>query len=85
MENPSNINEIDGDFVVDYCKEQGAEAVAWLKEIYNRPPKPDKNKVLREISFIEVRNEFARKYFSHLVPVGKGNDKKSMRERLAEL
>jgi hypothetical protein len=65
---PQNINDIDGEFVMGYCKQQGQAAVDWLKEIYARPKKKDKNGKEREISFIEVRNEFARKYFPHLAP-----------------
>ena len=72
---PQNINEIDGEFVVDYCKAQGQAAVDWLKGVYARPPKQDKNGNLREISFIEVRNEFARQYFPALMPTSKARKK----------
>jgi hypothetical protein len=77
---PHNINDIDGEFVVNYCKGQGQEGVAWLKEIYARPKKKDKNGVERAISFIEVRNEFARKYFPHLAP-----KRKSKRQTIKDM
>ncbi len=79
MEIPQTINDIDGDYVMTYCKEQGQEGVDWLKEIYSRSKRPDKNGVLREISFIEVRNEFARKYFPHLV------QKRKQRKKLSRI
>ena len=72
---PQNINEIDGEFVVDYCKAQGQAAVDWLKEVYTAPPKKDKNGKERDISFIEVRNLFARKYFPALMPTSKAKKK----------
>lgn len=84
METPQTINDIDGDFVMAYCKEQGQEGVNWLKEIYSKPKRPDKNGVLREISFIEVRNEFARKYFPHLAPKKK-TKKKTIKDKLKDL
>lgn len=71
MQAPQTINDIDGGYIVSYCKEQGQEAIDWLKAIYARPKKKDKNGVERDISFIEVRNEFARKYFPNLAPKGK--------------
>ncbi len=84
MDVPQNINDINGDYVFDYCKEQGQEAIDWLKEVYARPPKRDKNGVEREISFIEVRNEFARKFFPHLAPKSKSK-KKTIKNRLENL
>lgn len=71
MQAPQTINDIDGEYIVSYCKEQGQEAIDWLKAVYARPKKKDKNGVERDISFIEVRNEFARKYFPSLAPKGK--------------
>jgi len=84
METPQNINDINGEFVVTYCKEQGAAAVDWLKGVYARPKKEDKNGKAREISFIEVRNEFARKYFPHLIPQSK-TKKKTIKNLLDSL
>lgn len=84
MEVPQNINDINGDYVFDYCKEQGQEAIDWLKAIYAKPPKKDKNGHEREISFIEVRNEFARKFFPHLAPKSKAK-KKTIKNRLENL
>lgn len=71
MQTPQTINDIDGAYIVDYCKEQEQDAIDWLKELYARPKKKDKNGVERDISFIEVRNEFARKYFPSLAPKSK--------------
>lgn len=84
MEIPQNINDIDGDFVVAYCKQQGQEAVDWLKEVYARPPKKDKNGRERTISFIEVRNDFARKFFPHLAPKRK-TKRQTIKDKLDNL
>jgi transposase len=84
MNAPQNINDIDGDYVMNYCKSQGQESVDWLKEVYARPKKKDKNGIERAISFIEVRNEFARKYFPHLAPKKKSR-KKTIKDMLDNL
>ena len=84
MDVPQNINDIDGDFVFSYCKSQGQEGVDWLKAIYAQPKKKDKNGVERDISFIEVRNEFARKYFPHLAPKKKSK-KQTIKDKLNDL
>ena len=84
MEQPNNINDINGDFVLDYCKERGGEAVEWLKEVYNTPVKADKNGRERTISFIEVRNRFVQRYFPALLPKS-GKKKKTLKDRLNEL
>lgn len=84
MQTPQTINDIDGKFIVDYCKGQGQDAIDWLKEIYARPKKKDKNGVERDISFIEVRNEFARKYFPNLAPKSKSK-KQTIKDLLENL
>lgn len=84
MQTPQTINDIDGKFIVDYCKEQGQDAIDWLKEIYARPKKKDKNGMERDISFIEVRNEFARKYFPSLAPKSKSK-KQTIKDLLENL
>ena len=84
METPRNINDIDGDFVEAYCREQGQEVTAYVNSLYDQPPKPDKNGAERDISFIEIRNEFARKYFPDLAPKAKTKPK-TLKQRLADL
>lgn len=84
MDAPQNINDIDGDYVVSYCKGQGQDAIDWLKEVYARPKKKDKNGKERTISFIEVRNEFARKFFPHLAPKRKAK-RKTIQDKLDSL
>ena len=85
MENPQNINDIDGDYVVKYCKEQGQASIDWLKSIYAKPPKKDKNGRERAISFIEVRNEFARKFFPHLAPKSRARKETILDKSLDEI
>lgn len=84
MEEPKNINDIDGDYVFNYCKERGSEAVDWLKEVYNTPVAPDKNGRARTISFIEVRNRFAARYFPTLAPKS-SKKRKTLKDKLNEL
>ena len=83
LQTPKEINEINGDFIARYCKSKGQEGEAWLKGIYARPKTTDKNGIEREISFLQVRNEFAREYFPHLAP--KGKKKKSVLDKFNEL
>ena len=85
LKTPTTINDIDGAFVIAYCKAQGQAGTDWLKQIYSTPPKKDKNGVEREISFLQVRNEFARKYFPHLAPQRKTPKKKTIKNLLDEL
>ena len=84
MVNPTNIKEIKKEFVMHYCKEHQAEgAIDWLSAILNTPKKIDKNGKERDISFIVIRNEFAKKYFPHLVPIAQPRDK-TMKDMLKE-
>lgn len=68
MVKPTNIKDIDLAYIMDYVSEQGDEAKKWLKDLSHREVKPDKNGRERRISFIEIRKEFAIKYFPELAP-----------------
>jgi hypothetical protein len=68
MEKPSNIKEIKVDYVIDYCKEQGQWAVEWLKELANKEVPPNKNGKDRKITFIEIRQEFVKRFMPEMLP-----------------
>lgn len=82
MIEPKNIKDIDFDFIKDYCVENGQ--VDWLKKVAKTKVPNDKNGRKRKISFIEIRNEFAEKFFPAIVPVAKPK-KKSIYELIDEL
>ena len=63
---PQKLAEITLDFVIDYCKAEGAESVAWLKSLFNTTKIDKKTKEPRELIFFDVRLEFARKYYPQL-------------------
>ena len=63
MKEVNGIKDIDFAFILEYVKEQGPDAIQWLKDLKNKPVKPDKNGRERKISFIEIRKEFVIKYF----------------------
>ena len=58
MKEVNGIKDIDFAFIIEYVKEQGPDAIQWLKDLKNKPVKPDKNGRERKISFIELRKEF---------------------------
>ena len=84
MANPEKLNDIKLDFIIDYCKEHGE--VDWLKNTSHKVfvlTTDDGEEEERKISFIELRNEFVRKFFPDLLP--KKEKKKSMYELIDEL
>lgn len=84
MKEINNIKEIDLDFILEYVKAQGQEDIQWLKDLKNKPVPPDKNGRERKMSFIELRKEFAIKYFPELAPKPK-EKKLSMWEQIDAL
>ena len=67
---PRKLAEINLDFVIDYCKAQGADGVKWLQGLYDTPKLDKKTKEPRELTFFDVRLEFARRYYPKLVSQG---------------
>lgn len=63
-----DIKEITFDFILEYVKGQGPDAIQWLKDLKNKPVPPDKNGRERKMSFIELRKEFAIKFCPTLAP-----------------
>ena len=68
MKKINGVKDIDFAFILEYVKEQGPDAIQWLKDLKNKPVKPDKNGRERKISFIEIRKEFVIKYFPQWAP-----------------
>jgi len=71
MEKPKNVKAVNFEYIVDYVKQQGNADVQWLKETATKKMPPDKNGKERKITFIELRNEFVRKYMPELMPPAK--------------
>lgn len=84
MREINDIKEINLAFILEYVKEQGPDAIQWLKDLKNKPVPPDKNGRERKMSFIELRNEFANKFFPELAPKHK-EKKPSMWEQIDAL
>ena len=42
MKEVNGIKDIDFAFILEYVKEQGPDAIQWLKDLKNKPVKPDK-------------------------------------------
>ena len=84
METPKNLNDINMEYIISYVKSKGEKDIKWLKELNAKKVDNDKNGKARKISFIEIRNEFARKYFPDLVPKAK-EKKKTMNQMIDDL
>lgn len=84
MEKPNNIKEIDLNYIIAYVVNEGKWAVEWLKELANKEMPPNKNGKPRKITFIEIRQEFVRRYMPELAPPAK-EKKPSMYERINSL
>lgn len=78
----ANINEIKLDDIIEYCQKKNE--VEWLKAVALAQGKLDKDGKPRKVSFIEVRNEFCRKFFPDMAPK-KTTRKPSMYDRIASL
>ncbi|MCL1794738.1 MAG: hypothetical protein FWG34_12825 [Oscillospiraceae bacterium] len=84
MDKPLEVKEISFDYIIDYIKGKGKADVAWLKELVNKQVADKKSDQMRNISFVEIRNEFARKYMPEIVRPPK-ETKPTMKERLAKI
>lgn len=84
MEKPNNIKEINLEYIIAYVQNKGKWAVEWLKELVNKEMPPNKNGKPRKITFIEIRQEFVRRYMPELAPQAK-EKKPSMYDRIADL
>jgi hypothetical protein len=61
-----SINEIKLDDIIAYCQKEGE--IKWLKEVALAEDKVNKKGEPRKVSFIELRNEFCRKFYPELAP-----------------
>lgn len=77
-----SINDIKFEDIVEYCKKN--KEVEWLKEVALQEGLTNKNGKERKVSFIEIRNEFCRKFYPDLAPQPKVK-KPSMYEVIAGL
>ncbi|MCL2813722.1 MAG: hypothetical protein FWD23_03895 [Oscillospiraceae bacterium] len=84
MKKPAEVKEISFDYIVEFVQEKGAADIAWLKEFVDSQVVDKKSGKIRNISFVEVRNEFAKKYVPEIVRPPK-ELKPTMKERLAKL
>jgi hypothetical protein len=84
MNKPLEVKEISFDYIIDYVKEKGKADIAWLKDLADQQVADKKSGAKRNISFVEIRNEFARKYLPEIVRPPK-QTKPTMKERLAKL
>lgn len=79
----NDINDINLEIIIDYCKEHGQ--IAWLKAEIEREVPPDKNGRPRKLSFIELRKAFAIKFMPQFAPKYESKRRKSMYELIADL
>ena len=66
---PKKATEICNEFIVNYCKSKGKEAVKWLLDLMKtKIPDTDKNGEIidRKITNLEIRKAFVKKYFPSL-------------------
>lgn len=85
---PEKVSDICMEFIINYCKANGAEAIKWLKDIANKKEtqertSTDKNtgeKITKTVEvhtpFVSLRTAFAEKYFPDII-VGKSKGGKS--------
>lgn len=88
MERPESLKAITLDYMKSYVMEKGAEDIQWLIDTMEGEidaKDKDGKDIKRKRSFIEIRNDFARKYFSDLAPKGTTKKNKKMKDTLAEL
>lgn len=88
MEEVEDIKEITLPLIKKYIMEQGESDIEWLVDILEEKvtvtDKEGKEKTRRR-SFIEIRNEFARKYRPDLAPKGTTKKASVIDDTLAEL
>ncbi|MCL1794559.1 MAG: hypothetical protein FWG34_11905 [Oscillospiraceae bacterium] len=84
MEKPNNIKEITFDFILEHIKTKGATDKSWLKKLVSKKIGQNKKGEDRTISFVEIRNEFVKKYMPEIIPPPK-EKKPTMKEKLTQL
>ena len=87
-EEVTDLKQITLPMIKRHVKELGKKDVKWLVDFMKTEvEKKDKDgkKVMRVPTYIEVRNEFARKYFPDLAPKGTTRKASMMKDTLAEL
>lgn len=90
MEDVEDITEVTLPLMYEYVKRKGPDAEDWLiemleKEVPSKKKDKDGNPVMRKTTFIEQRNEFAKKYFPDLAPKGTSKKTPVTKDILAEL
>ena len=90
MEDVEDITEVTLPLMYEYAKRKGPEVEDWLIEILEKkvPSKKkdkDGNTIMRNTTFIEQRNAFAKKYFPDLAPKGTSKKTPVTKDILAEL
>ena len=84
MENPTTVKEIAFDYIFGYIQAKGKQDKSWLKKLCSQKVKNEKSGAERDITFIEIRNEFAKKYMPEIIPPPK-KKVPTMKEKLALL
>ena len=72
---PSDINEIGKDFILNFIKEKHPEGIPWLKDLAKTTTYSKKLNKDIPITFLTVRQEFAKKYFPNLIKPPKKKEK----------
>lgn len=85
---PEKVSDICMEFIINYCKANGAEAIKWLKDIANKKETQERTstdkktgeKITKTVEvhtpFVSLRTAFAEKYFPDII-VGKSKGGKS--------
>lgn len=88
---PESVGDICMEFIINYCKANGKEAIGWLKEIANREEEQERihtnkktgekvtKKVMVHTPFVSLRTAFAEKYFPNIIV---GSSKKGQQSYL---
>ena len=87
-EEVTDLKQITLPIIKRHVMELGKKDAKWLMDFMKTEvEKKDKDgkKVMRVPTYIEVRNEFARKYFPDLAPKGTTRKASMMKDTLAEL
>lgn len=87
-EEVTDLKQITLPIIKRHVMELGKKDAKWLMDFMKTEvEKKDKDgkKVMRVQTYIEVRNEFARKYFPDLAPKGTTRKASMMKDTLAEL
>lgn len=72
---PVEINEIGKDFILNFIKEKHPEDIPWLKNLAKKTTYSKKLNRDIPITFLTIRQEFAKKYFPNLIKPAKPKEK----------